>query len=128
MFPKRAMSPFLYLPLLALVVTQLPAADWPSWRGPNGDGTATDSGKQLIRNPKQAKQVWTSELEIPGAWSGNGMTSTKQHCSGYNSPILYDGRIYHYYSLPDGGDINRVVIDKNLEPIKQRKSQQHLEP
>src|SRR5688572_3995469 len=55
--------------LLALMATQVAsAANWPGWRGPNGDGTAP--------NPRKLPETWSKEKnirwkqELP-AWSGS---------------------------------------------------------
>jgi outer membrane protein assembly factor BamB len=88
MKPTRPVSvsvfgPFIRPAALALLLASLPpvlsaAANWPGWRGPNGDGTTT--------NAKNLPETWTTEQnvkwkrEMP-AWSGS-------------SPVIWGDRIF----------------------------------
>jgi outer membrane protein assembly factor BamB len=67
------------LGLLGLVLTAsaLSAADWPRWRGPNGDGISTETGWQA---------------KFPGA--GPGQLWRQSVGTGFGSVSVSDGRIY----------------------------------
>jgi outer membrane protein assembly factor BamB len=53
------------------------AEDWPGWRGPRADGTATDKGHALTWSEKDNVK-W--ELELPGA--------------GHSSPVVSKGKVF----------------------------------
>jgi outer membrane protein assembly factor BamB len=65
----------------------LSAADWPQFRGPNGDGHA--DGAKLPTEWDRAKNV-TWRKEIPGL--------------GWSSPVVVDGRIFLTTAVPTNGD------------------------
>ena len=62
--------------LLALsLFSALSAADWPAWRGSNGDGVSAESG-------------------LPGKWSATGENLVwKASIGGRSTPIVLDGRV-----------------------------------
>lgn len=67
-------SLFLCSALLA-VSFALPAADWPAWRGVNGDGVSAESG-------------------LPAKWSQDGENlAWKAPVGGRSTPIVLDGRV-----------------------------------
>lgn len=65
-----------FILLLFLLISSLAAADWPNWRGPNGDGTA--DGDPPVEFSTEKNVDW--KVEIPGR--------------GFSTPIVYDGRVY----------------------------------
>jgi outer membrane protein assembly factor BamB len=68
---------FLPLLLLPLTFSLLHAEDWPAWRGPRLDGTATDKDIPLTWSTTQ-NVIW--KTDIPG--------------TGYSSPIVSGDRIF----------------------------------
>jgi outer membrane protein assembly factor BamB len=69
----------------------LSAADWPAFRGPNGDGVVTDPA-------------------LPKTWSATENVVWKAPVAGigHSSPIISGGRVFLTAFLPDSGD--RVLI------------------
>ncbi len=65
------------LPVPFLEPSLAPAADWPSWRGPTGDGISPETG-------------------VPVRWSADGNIAWKTPISGtgHSSPIVSAGRIF----------------------------------
>ena len=65
--------------LLGLLPTLVPAADdWPSWRGPTGDGLAAADASPPLTWGEEENVLWA--IELPGL--------------GNSSPVIRDGRIY----------------------------------
>ena len=60
----------LILSLSLLLSATAPAADWPMWRGPNGDGTTSESGLPEKWSPTE-NVVWKTELPGAGTSSPN---------------------------------------------------------
>lgn len=63
---------------LALSPLDVPAADWPQWRGPNRDGTAPD-----FAVPKQWPEKLTQRWQITVG-------------EGHSSPVVGGGRVYQF--------------------------------
>jgi outer membrane protein assembly factor BamB len=83
-------------------------APWPCWRGPYGNGTAVETGVELVDDLRKARLVWESEDYVPHS-SPRG-SPTGGHWSGeYASPILAEGRIYLAYWRPPGRDHHRYT-------------------
>lgn len=84
------------LPILVLVLTaSLAHADnWPRFRGPNGNGTAT--GKDIPSSFAEGKGIlW--KLPIPG--------------KGNSSPVIWDNHLFLQSATPDGGERFLICID-----------------
>ena len=64
--------------LLALSVAQDPAADWPGWRGPKGDGSAAEGQKPPLTWSAEENVVW--KAPVPGR--------------GHGSPSVLGDRVY----------------------------------
>jgi outer membrane protein assembly factor BamB len=62
---------------IVLYTIPLPAADWPAWRGPRGDGTSDETG-------------------IPSRWSATENLAWKTPIPGrgYSSPIIWKDRVF----------------------------------
>ncbi|MEX2300714.1 MAG: PQQ-binding-like beta-propeller repeat protein [Bryobacterales bacterium] len=65
--PLRSVSPFLPFCALALCLTGpvaglLQAADWPSWRGVNGDGVSPEKGLPSSWSPDGENLLWKSDI------------------------------------------------------------------
>jgi outer membrane protein assembly factor BamB len=73
------------------------AADWPCWRGPNGDGSAPDPGFKLVDDLSKSRLVWKSEDPIPS--NAERIDSWR---AGYSSPVVAGGRVFLFYYRPHG--------------------------
>ena len=82
--------------LLALCTHSLPAADWPQFRGPNGDGLSTATNLPT-RWDERTNVAW--KVAIPGR--------------GWSSPSLYKDRIYLTSAVP----VNETSQDLSLRAI-----------
>lgn len=73
----------------------LPAADWPRFRGPNGDGIVTDPG-------------------VPGTWSATENVRWKVPVpgTGHSSPIVSNGRVFVTSFLPESGERVLLCFDR----------------
>jgi len=79
---------------------------WACWRGPHANGTAIETGLELVDDLADAELVWESEDYVPhanpewrsGHWSGE-----------YASPIVAEGRVYLGYWRPPGRDHHRYT-------------------
>lgn len=70
------MRRFLCLALIGSCVCSVSAGDWPSWRGPNGNGVADGDGYPTAWD--ESSVVWRFELDGVGA----------------STPAVFDGRIF----------------------------------
>ena len=88
--------PFL-LPILAL---SAPAADWPQFRGPTGDGIA-------------------SVKSLPMEWSGDKNIAWKKEIPGrgWSSPVLAGGKIYLTTAVVTRGDEASPKADRSLRAL-----------
>ena len=87
----RALATFTTLAVLVLVATSTAAAQWPTWRGPAGDGISP-------------------EKEIPLTWSAteNVKWKTPLPEPGDSSPIVWDDKIFVTQAFEKSG--GRTVI------------------
>lgn len=70
-------------------------SDYPQWRGRFGNGTARDTGWELVDDLAAAEVLWVSEEDqIPDCY---GMIM-----GGVGGPVVSDGKLYFSYALPDG--------------------------
>lgn len=72
-----------------------PGSDYPCNRGPHGNGSAVDCGRELVQSFAKARLVWTSEDEVGSAWGG-----IKGHFAGYGGVTVAKGRVYVNYHTP----------------------------
>lgn len=86
--------------LIPLLVTMATAADWPQFRGPNGDGRAEVKGLPMEWS-KEKNIAW--KAEIPGR--------------GWSSPALYDGRIYLTTAVVTAGEESSPKADRSLRAM-----------
>ena len=83
------MTNFKFLLLIVLFAvlssfTRLQAQNWPCWRGPNGDGTSTETN--LPTEWDSVKNVvW--KTEVPG--------------TGYSSPIIWEDKLFTLSAIPE---------------------------
>jgi outer membrane protein assembly factor BamB len=81
---------------LALLLTPvLSAADWPAFRGPNGDGVVADPGVPKTWSATE-NVVW--KVPVPGI--------------GHSSPIVSNGRVFLTTFLPEGGERVLLCLDR----------------
>jgi outer membrane protein assembly factor BamB len=82
----------LFILMLMLVSTFiLSAQNWPNWRGPNGDGTSTETNLPT-RWDSETNVIWKSP--VPG--------------TGHSSPIIWEDKLFTITALPDTGE--RVLL------------------
>jgi outer membrane protein assembly factor BamB len=85
----------LFVSLLLLLPLPLLAEDWPSWRGPRGDGTSAEKGIPTTFSPTKNVR-W--KADIPGA--------------GYSSPVVHGGRVFLTTCIEDKGDRVLLCLDR----------------
>ena len=86
--------------LSLLTFTSSPAADWPQFRGPNGNGHA--GAKNLPREWSSTKNIaWRAE--VPGR--------------GWSSPVLAGGKIYLTTAVVTSGEEASPKADRSLRAL-----------
>src|SRR5262249_28627166 len=97
--PPRSFPPMsrLSAACLACVVFSSPllAEDWPSWRGPRGDGTSLEKGVPAGFSPERNVR-W--RVEVPG--------------SGYSSPVVHGERVFLTTCLEGKGERVLLCLDR----------------
>ena len=86
---------FLLLVLLTSISFSVSAQNWPCWRGPNGDGTSSETNLPTEWDSEK-NVVWKSE--IPGL--------------GYSSPIIWDDKLFLTSALVDTNERLLICFDK----------------
>ena len=86
----------MFLMFSLLLAASLPAVEWPTWRGPFGNGSAQDCDRPLLSDLSKAKRLWKSEDTIMSSWG----YPKKQSWLGFASPVISDGRVFVF--LPEG--------------------------
>ena len=84
-----------------------PGHDWPAWRGPFSNGTAVDSGLELVDSLAKAKLAWLSDEQIPNSYGSDarGAGRSRFECvnqGGYAAPLVLGNRVIQYYFTPSG--------------------------
>ena len=69
--------------------------DWPAWRGPNGDGTSSETGFP-IHWSEGSNLLW--KVEVPGL--------------GHASPIVFGNQVFLVTALPDSQERVLVSLDR----------------
>ena len=90
---------------LALSSAAAHAENWPSWRGPRGDGTSLEKNLPLHWSAT-SNVVW--KTEIPG--------------DGHASPIVWESKIFTVTALPDTLDRVLLCLDRVSGKILWQKS------
>lgn len=102
---------------LALAPSLLAAADWPAWRGPDGNGSAPPIGAALIDDAARARKAWTSEEAIPDTYVADARAGKKAAGiavgGGYAAPIVVGDAVYQFYYLPGGEAVDEGAAAKN---------------
>ena len=93
------MNHFSYLPymftfFMTFSSSLVPAQNWPSWRGPNGDGT-------------------TSETGYPTRWDSitNGLWKRPVPGTGYSSPIIWEDKRFLSSAVPETQEKQLLCYD-----------------
>lgn len=81
---------------LAALATALPAANWPSWRGPNGDGSTTEKNVPLQWSATEHVR-WKNALPEPGdsspvVWGSKVFLTQAFEQEGGRTVMCYDRR------------------------------------
>jgi outer membrane protein assembly factor BamB len=80
--------------LVTLAVGQTARADWPQFRGPNGDGHSAARGLPLTWSETE-NVVWKSEI----------------HGRGWSSPVVLGGQVWVTTATEDGRRLSLLAID-----------------
>jgi outer membrane protein assembly factor BamB len=86
--------------LLALSSAVAQAENWPSWRGPRGDGTSLETNLPLHWS-STSNVIW--KTEIPG--------------EGHASPIVWENKVFTVTALPDTLERVLVCLDRSSGKI-----------
>lgn len=90
-----------------VVTSQLNAEEWPSWRGPRGDGTSSDNAAPTVWDGPTGKNIaWKSE--IPGV--------------GHSSPIIWKQSVFVTSCLEESGDRVLLCLDRKSGAERWRKT------
>ncbi len=81
--------------LMGLLAVVARAEEWPSWRGPRGDGTSLETGIPFDFSPSKHVR-WHRPL--PG--------------SGYSSPIVFQDRVYVTTCIEETGERQLLCLDR----------------
>jgi outer membrane protein assembly factor BamB len=92
--------PFIALIFSMLLSVSSPAADWPRFRGPSGDGHARVKSVPLKWSATENVR-W--KVPVPG--------------KGWSSPVLASGRIYLTTAVAEGNDQDVNGIDRELRTL-----------
>lgn len=103
--PVRILSlSLLVTAVVACVVDDAAASNWPRFRGPNGTGVSTDKDVPV----ELTEKVTSWKIALPGA--------------GNSSPIVWNGRIFLQAAAADGKGRQLVCVDLNDGKILWQKS------
>jgi outer membrane protein assembly factor BamB len=97
-----------------------PNRDWPSHIGPNDNYSAMPTGHRYVRNLRDARLLWKSEVTPPARLQttryGEGNIARVLlrggPAGGGCSPIVYDGKVYLFYVKPRGEKADPAVLAK----------------
>lgn len=87
---------FLFLAIILFSTTFLQAQNWPNWRGPNGDGTSSETNLPTEWDAEK-NVIWKSE--VPGA--------------GYSSPVIWGDKLFLTSALLDAHERVLLCYDAN---------------
>jgi outer membrane protein assembly factor BamB len=125
-----SLSFLIALALAAPLTAGEPAGmDWPTWRGPHGNGSAGMASVPLVDRLSKATLVWQSEyMPSTGVFSGDSGGIQ----SGYSSPIVADGRVYLFYYHGDGKSVDPEVLtryknERRMSQLKDRRPANWIE-
>src|SRR5690242_16807759 len=95
-----AAKPFLILSSFILMVTGASAANWPQWRGPNGDGIST-------------------ETNVPIKWSATENVAWKSPLpgNGHSSPTVWEDSVFLTTALRESQERQLLRLDARTGKI-----------
>ena len=99
---KKCLLILLSLTLTLGWITGLYAADWPQWRGPNGDGISTETDWNPKALDGRLKILWESDVGI-----------------GYSSFSVKGDRLYTMGNIEKGGNQTDVIYCLNAKTGKE---------
>src|ERR1700676_2770907 len=81
------------------------AEEWPSWRGPRGDGTSTEAAIPLKFNGTDNGENLRWKTEIPG--------------KGHSSPVVWGERVFVTSAVPAAGEATlKVGLYGDIKPVE----------
>ena|SRR5687768_2382827 len=97
---------FSWFAVLSLLVCLSAAADWPEFRGPNGNGHVPASGESKV-------------LGVPLNWSetNNVKWKTPIPHRGWSTPVIMGGQIWVTTATQDGHDYFAICIDEKTGKV-----------
>ncbi|MFW5751558.1 MAG: hypothetical protein ACOCZK_07940 [Planctomycetota bacterium] len=93
-------------------------SDFPRWSGPNDDLHATSRGIELVDDLQNVRMLWRSEAVIHGAHANRSHRELEHlPASGGSSPIVHQGKVYHFYYELTG---EKVVAMDDVANVRAR--------
>jgi len=88
---------------------------WPTYLGPFGAFSTTDNGNVLVDRLHDSRLVWESEYTPPAKSQSAryGCNNHQRATGGGASPIVYNGKVFQYYYLPDPSTYDTELVGKN---------------
>ncbi len=105
-------------------------AQWPSWRGPHGNGAAALEGKPAYL--RRAPLVWVSHAAIPASAAKDSRAPFSRGetglSGGYGGPIVYSGLVYTAYYRPTRGAVfDRKLVERHITRHGYGRDKWHIE-
>lgn len=96
LLPRFTISAAVLLPFLGALSLSLHAANWPSWRGPNGDGTSPERNVPLSWSATENVR-WKMELPEPGdsspvVWEDKVFITQAREATGGRTVMCFNRR------------------------------------
>ena len=115
LLPRFTLSPAIVLLVLGVLAPSLHAANWPSWRGPHGDGTSPERNVPLTWSATENVR-WKIELPEPGdsspvVWEDKVFITQAREATGGRTVMCFnrrDGKL-----LWSRGDLGRAEFRNN---------------
>lgn len=84
---------------------------WPNWHGPYDNGSAVQTGVELLDDLSKVRLLWTSEEKVfPQTWQPDGKGA---YHTGFGSPVMAEGRVFFtYYRQRGKPDPYFVQLDR----------------
>jgi hypothetical protein len=106
----------------------LEGSSWPSVLGPNANASANDYSGRLVDSLSEARLVWVSEDKTTGGrttkfgYLPNRTLAFYPLPGPYSTPVVGQGLVFHYDSLPVLDDSAKAAVGEGPSPdeLKQR--------